>query len=68
MSRVVRLGIFVFAALLFFAAGIFLIGRNEFIFSSTYRLNSVFDNVGGLPNGAEVRVGDRKSTRLNSSH
>jgi phospholipid/cholesterol/gamma-HCH transport system substrate-binding protein len=57
MSRVVRLGIFVFAALLFFAAGIFLIGRNEFIFSSTYKLNSVFDNVGGLPNGAEVRVG-----------
>src|SRR5262245_21493016 len=57
MSRVARLGAFILAALLLFAVGIFLIGEKEFLFSSTYQLNAPFDNVAGLVNGAEVRVG-----------
>lgn len=57
MSRVVRLGVFIFAALVIFAAGIFLIGQKEFLFSKNYQLDSPFDNVGGLAGGAEVRVG-----------
>jgi phospholipid/cholesterol/gamma-HCH transport system substrate-binding protein len=52
----VRVGAFVIAALAIFAAGVFLIGSKEFLFSKTYRLNAAFDSVAGLTDGAEVRV------------
>lgn len=58
MSRTFRLGAFIIATLLIFAAGIFWIGGNQFLFNSTYRLNADFQNVGGLSDGAEVRVGE----------
>src|SRR5437879_2945761 len=57
MSRAFRLGLFIVAALLIFAAGVFWIGEKQFIFSSTYRLAAEFPNVAGLNGGAEVRVG-----------
>ena len=57
MSSAARLGVFVVAALLILAAGIFMIGDKQFLFSSTYRLKSEFPTVKGLVNGAEVRVG-----------
>lgn len=57
MSTAFRVGIFVVLALLFLAIGIFLIGNKDFLFSSTYRLKADFQNVGGLNNGADVRVG-----------
>ena len=57
MSRTVRLGAFILGALLIFGAGIFMIGQKEFLFSPTYRLYAPFENVAGLVNGAEVRVG-----------
>ena len=57
MSRVVRLGVFIFGTLTVLAAGIFLIGNRRFLFASTYRLKAGFKNVAGLNNGAEVRVG-----------
>jgi hypothetical protein len=57
MSKAFRVGIFVFLALLCLSAGIFLIGNKEFLFNRTYRLKTDFQNVGGLENGAEVRVG-----------
>jgi len=53
----IRVGLFVFAGLLIAAAGVFLIGQKEFLFSHTYRLNATFDTVAGLTEGAEVRVG-----------
>jgi phospholipid/cholesterol/gamma-HCH transport system substrate-binding protein len=56
-SRAFRLGVFVVATLLIFAAGIFWIGSKRFLFSSTYTLNADFENVGGLSEGAEVHVG-----------
>lgn len=56
MSRALRLGIFIVAALLVLTAGVFLIGSKEFLFTSTYRLNAEFQNVAGLNDGAEVRV------------
>src|SRR5262249_42851872 len=56
MSRTFRLGAFIVAALVIFAGGIFWIGRQQFLFSSTYRLNADFQIVAGLNNGAEVRV------------
>ena len=57
MSKSFRVGIFVVLALLSLSAGIFLIGNKEFLFNPTYRLKADFQNVGGLDNGAEVRVG-----------
>ena len=57
MSRVARLGAFIIATLVVLAAGIFIIGSKEYLFSSTYQLRSQFDNVMGLAQGADVRVG-----------
>ena len=57
MSREFRLGIFVVVALLILSAGVFWIGRNQYMFRSTYRLEADFQNVAGLGNGADVRVG-----------
>jgi phospholipid/cholesterol/gamma-HCH transport system substrate-binding protein len=57
MSQTLRVGIFVVATLLIFGLGIFLIGRRDFRFSSTYRLNTEFVSVAGLDEGATVRVG-----------
>jgi phospholipid/cholesterol/gamma-HCH transport system substrate-binding protein len=57
MSREFRLGIFIVATLLILAAGIFLIGNKQFVFTPTYRLKAYFQNVAGLSGGAEVRVG-----------
>src|SRR5579871_1707151 len=52
-----RLGLFVVATLAILAGGIFLIGSKQLSFRSTYRLKTEFENVGGLQEGAEVRVG-----------
>ncbi|MBI4164377.1 MAG: MCE family protein [Acidobacteria bacterium] len=57
MSNNVRLGAFIVGALAILAVGIFLIGDEKFMFSSTYQLNSSFDSVIGLKEGAAVRVG-----------
>ena len=57
MSRAFRLGVFIVMALLIFAAGVFWIGKKQFLFHSTYRLNAEFQTVAGLNGGAEVRVG-----------
>src|SRR5215470_3754093 len=57
MSRAFRLGIFIVATLLIFAAGVFWIGKKQFLFHRTYRLQAEFQNVAGLNGGAEVRVG-----------
>ncbi len=57
MSKSFRIGVFVVLALSCLSAGIFLIGNKEFLFSPTYRLKTDFQSVGGLNNGAEVRVG-----------
>jgi phospholipid/cholesterol/gamma-HCH transport system substrate-binding protein len=57
MSKAFRLGVFIVLALLVFAGAVFLIGSRQFLFSSTYRLNAEFQNVAGLSEGSEVRVG-----------
>jgi phospholipid/cholesterol/gamma-HCH transport system substrate-binding protein len=57
MSRAFRLGVFIVLTLSILAAGVFLIGSRQFLFSSTYNLKASFKNVAGLANGAEVRVG-----------
>jgi len=57
MSRYFRLGVFVVGTLFVLAAGIFWIGSQHYLFTSTYTLNADFDNVAGLADGAPVQVG-----------
>lgn len=56
MSRAARLGIFIVISLAILAAGIFIIGDRQYLFSSTYRLKAQFSTVVGMDEGAEVRV------------
>jgi len=63
MSRSFRLGLFLLTTLAIFAASVFLVGREQLTFGSNYRVRSEFDNVAGLSDGADVRVGGiRKGT------
>lgn len=55
-SKSLALGIFIVAALLILAAGVFLVGDRESLFSSSYRLKAGFQNVAGLNKGADVRI------------
>jgi phospholipid/cholesterol/gamma-HCH transport system substrate-binding protein len=57
MSRVARLGAFIVFTLALLAAGVFIVGSKEYLFSSTYQLKAQFDNVAGLATGANVLVG-----------
>jgi phospholipid/cholesterol/gamma-HCH transport system substrate-binding protein len=66
MSRSARLGAFIVATLAILAAGIFIIGSKQYLFSSTYRLKTQFDNVEGLDAGADVRVGGVHSGTVSS--
>ena len=57
MSQAFRLGLFIVAALAVLVVGVFLIGSRESLFQSTYRVKAEFQNVAGLADGADVRVG-----------
>jgi phospholipid/cholesterol/gamma-HCH transport system substrate-binding protein len=63
MSRSFRLGLFMLSTLAILAACVFLVGREESKFGANYRVRSEFQNVAGLSEGADVRVGGiRKGT------
>jgi len=66
MSKAARLGAFFIAALTILVSGIFIIGGRQYLFSSTYRLNSQFGSVVGLDSGADVRVGGVHSGSVRS--
>jgi phospholipid/cholesterol/gamma-HCH transport system substrate-binding protein len=51
------LGAFIVVTLAILVAGVFIIGSKEYLFSSTYKLKTQFDNVAGLASGADVEVG-----------
>jgi phospholipid/cholesterol/gamma-HCH transport system substrate-binding protein len=57
MAQSIRLGAFVLTTLAILAAFFLLIGRKESKFEATYRLQAQFQNVSGLEEGADVRVG-----------
>src|SRR5580698_8103945 len=57
MSQNLRLGIFIVITLAILASGVFLIGSREAMFRSSYKVRADFDNVAGLNEGADVRVG-----------
>jgi phospholipid/cholesterol/gamma-HCH transport system substrate-binding protein len=61
MSMAARLGAFIIATLAILAAGIFIIGSKQYLFTSTYRLKAQFATVVGLDPGAEVRIGGVRS-------
>jgi phospholipid/cholesterol/gamma-HCH transport system substrate-binding protein len=63
MSRSFRLGLFLLTTLAILSACVFLVGREQLKFGSNYRVRSEFENVAGLSDGADVRVGGiRKGT------
>jgi phospholipid/cholesterol/gamma-HCH transport system substrate-binding protein len=66
MSRAARLGAFFIAALTILVSGMFIIGGRQYLFSSTYRLNTQFGSVVGLDSGADVRVGGVHSGSVRS--
>jgi phospholipid/cholesterol/gamma-HCH transport system substrate-binding protein len=66
MSRIARLGAFVVLTLAVLAAGVFIIGSQEYLFRSTYQLKTQFDNVEGLAVGAVVQVGGVHSGTVHS--
>src|SRR6204780_4055499 len=66
MSRAARLGAFLLAALTILVSGIFIIGGRQYLFSSTYRLNTKFSSVVGLDSGADVRIGGVHSGSVRS--
>jgi phospholipid/cholesterol/gamma-HCH transport system substrate-binding protein len=66
MTRVARLGAFIFGTLAILAVGVFIIGSKEYLFSSTYELKAQFDNVAGLSEGADVQVGGVHSGMVKS--
>jgi phospholipid/cholesterol/gamma-HCH transport system substrate-binding protein len=57
MSQNFRVGIFIVVTLAILATAVFLIGSRESMFSSNYKVRADFDNVAGLGEGADVRVG-----------
>ena len=52
----VAVGAFVIAGILLFGVGLFLIGDRRMLFSDTFEVYAEFANIGGLQNGAKVRV------------
>src|ERR1035441_10234438 len=66
MSRVARLGAFIFVKLAVLAAGGFTIRNKAYLFRSTYHVKAQFDNVAGLAAGADVQVGGVHSGTVHS--
>jgi phospholipid/cholesterol/gamma-HCH transport system substrate-binding protein len=54
-TQTVRLGIFVVTATLLFTAAVYLIGQKQNMFSETFRVHVLFNNVNGLQPGNNVR-------------
>lgn len=51
----VRLGVFIIVGILLFVGGIYYIGKNQNLFSDSFKLKAIFNNVGGLQLGNNVR-------------
>ncbi len=66
MTRIARLGLFIFVTLAVLAAGVFIIGSKAYLFRSTYQLRAQFSNVAGLAAGADVQVGGVHSGTVQS--
>ena len=56
-SRTAAVGAFVVGGLLLFAAGLFMIGDRRKLFSQDFEIWTEFKELGGVQNGAKVKVG-----------
>jgi phospholipid/cholesterol/gamma-HCH transport system substrate-binding protein len=54
-SQKVRIGLFTFVGLMVLVAAVFFIGNQKSLFSSTFKLTGMFNNVNGLQPGNNVR-------------
>jgi phospholipid/cholesterol/gamma-HCH transport system substrate-binding protein len=52
----VKVGLFIFVGIAILVIGIFLIGRKQALFSSTFSVKAYFQDIQGLRNGATVRL------------
>jgi phospholipid/cholesterol/gamma-HCH transport system substrate-binding protein len=66
MSQNLRLGIFIVITLAILAVGVFLIGSRESMFRPSYKVRTYFDNVAGLDEGADVRIGGLRKGSVKS--
>jgi phospholipid/cholesterol/gamma-HCH transport system substrate-binding protein len=64
MSRQARVGILVFAGLALFLVALFAIASRSFLFSTTFPLESEFENVAGLAPGAPVQYQGASAGRV----
>jgi phospholipid/cholesterol/gamma-HCH transport system substrate-binding protein len=66
MSRSFRLGLFIITTLAILGTCVFLVGRQESRFGANYLVRSDFENVAGLSEGADVRVGGIRAGTIQS--
>ncbi len=52
----IKLGIFISLGLVAFILGIYFIGKRQQLFRSTFHISGVFQDVGGLQEGNNVRL------------
>jgi len=56
-SRNFAVGLFLIVGMLLFSVGLFMIGDRRMLFSEDFELYAEFAELGGLQNGADVKVG-----------
>jgi phospholipid/cholesterol/gamma-HCH transport system substrate-binding protein len=61
-------GAFIIAGILLFGVGLFLIGDRRMLFSDTFEVYAEFANIGGLQNGAKVRVAGLDAGEVDTIH
>lgn len=54
ITKKIQVGAFIIIGILFFTIALFVISSNRNLFSSTFQLNSIFQNVSGLQEGGSV--------------
>ena len=59
-SKKLRVGLFIIGGFVIFVIAIFIIGSKQNLFTSTFEINSIFESVSGLTEGATVNFGGIK--------
>src|SRR5688572_18745544 len=67
-NRSAIVGAFVIGGLLLFAVGLFLIGDRRMLFTDTFEVYAEFSQIGGLQNGAIVRVAGLDAGEVETIH
>lgn len=67
-NRTVAVGAFVIAGILLFGAALFLIGDRRMLFEDNFEVYAEFANIGGLQNGAIVRVAGMDAGEVETIH